>query len=95
MDSIITTLLDGSTNRYLYSSYGTVRIVNSEKNIEIHMYKALGAKQTVILNIGKEAIITTGIIHHLLINAKSDSSGDFRLAHKALSEIVNINRSHR
>ncbi|MGF1754814.1 hypothetical protein L4C33_14620 [Vibrio makurazakiensis] len=88
MNNTLSTLLNGCSSRYLSSSLGTVRLVHGE-NINILMYKVLGSKQTISLCIKKQAVNELGLIGYLSAMAEKDKTGDYKIAHQAVSEIIN------
>ncbi|MGR5277580.1 hypothetical protein ACPV5J_12925 [Vibrio rotiferianus] len=82
-------LLNGNNRQYLFSTHGSVRITNSDK-ITIEMFKTLGAKQTVHIEIPKCVVHKVGILAYLNTMAGSikDTDGDYKIANEALNELL-------
>lgn len=89
MENIIQKLLEGRNSRYLFSTHGSVRLIYKE-NITIKMFKTLGAKQTVLLDISKSHLNNIGLMDYLgqMADSEFDIDGDYKLAELALSEVI-------
>lgn len=85
MTNIIHKLLDGQKLQYLFSTHGSVRI-SKNCGLTIEMFKTLGAKKTVRIEIPPESTKNIGLLEY--VNLVAEENDDYRLVSLALHEIM-------